>query len=106
MATDVDCCVSQSQAPLHVILRPGIWIPGVRTPHLYKETWKVDGSSDAVFKDILGAIEEVSVRCRLRVRLVDEDNLFIRVMSYTKRCSWVDVMEIKIDTLLIQSGNK
>ncbi len=102
--SDVDCMFSRSQAALHVFLRPGVWIPGVRTPHVYKETWKISTSPDLAFKDILGAIEEVSVRCRLNLRLADEERMFIRVISFTKKCSWVDVMEFQFNTSLLQSG--
>ena len=104
MADDVNCMFSTSQASLHVLLRPGLWIPGLRTPHVYQETWRTEGSSDSAFKDILGAIEDVSVRCRLHVRSVDDEKLFIRAMSFTKKCSWVDVLEFQFDTGLLQSG--
>ena len=101
---DVQCMFSQAQGSLHVLLRPGLWIPGVRTPHMYKETWRIEGSPDSAFKDLLSAIDEVSGRCRLQVRRVDDENLFISVTSFTKKCSWVDVLEFQFDTALIQSG--
>lgn len=87
------------------MLRPGVWIPGIRTPHVYKETWKIDASSDRAFKDILGAIEEAAARCRLRIRSIDDEKMFIKVISFTKKCSWVDVLEFQFDTSLVnQSG--
>ena len=101
---DVDCMFSRSQAALHVFLRPGLWIPGVRTPHVYKETWRINTSTDSAFKEVLGAIEEVSIRCRLNIRLVDDEKMFIRVTSFTKKCSWVDVMEFQFDSSLMQSS--
>lgn len=104
MAEDVQCICSVAQAGFHVFLRPGLWIPGIRTPHVYGETWRVESSPESAFKDILGAIEQVSLRCRLHVRRVDDDKMFISVMSFTKKCSWVDVLEFQFDTSLLKSG--
>lgn len=105
MADDVDCSFSVAQAGFHVMFKPGVWIPGIRTPHVYQETWRIDASSDRAFKDIIGAIEDVAVRCRLRIRCIDDEKMLIRVMSFTKRCSWVDVLEFQFDTSLVhQSG--
>ena len=104
MSNPRGCCLSQVQAPLHVILRPGLWLPGSRTPHLYIETWRIEGSPQNAFKDILNAIETVENRARLILRQADEEQLFIQVMSFTKLCNWVDVVEIQFDTALSQTG--
>lgn len=94
------CCFSVCQGPILAFLRPGMWIPGARTPHLYRERWEVDGPASEVMDDILLAVESVEIRERLLVRRVDKESLFIRVLSFTSTCEWLDVVEFKCNTAL------
>ena len=94
-----NCC--KAQTAIQVYMRPGVWIPCIRTPHSYRETWTFDDSTHDTFSDILSAIESVE---GLQVRHADEDGLFIQAISYTPRCKWLDVIEIQIDPSLTQSG--
>ena len=88
------------------LLRPGMWIPGVRSPHLYRERWEVDGPASEVLDDILLAVESVEIRERLLVHKVDRESLFVRLLSFTSTCEWLDVVEFKCSTALRERGEE
>lgn len=96
--------LSRVQAPLQTFLRPGIWIPGARTPHYYRETWIIEDSPENTYQDIIQAIESVQLRKKWQIRKTDEEQLFIQVLAFTPYCNWLDILEIQFDTSLTQSG--
>lgn len=98
--------LSKMQAPIQAFLKPGLWIPGIRTPHLYKEVWTLHETALDVFEEIIKSIESVQDRGgeKFEVTQRDEEGLFIQTVSFTRYCNWLDVMEIQLDTALTQSG--
>lgn len=98
--------LSRAQASIQAYLRPGVWIPGARTPHQYRERWSFDGESpDQVFTELIKALESVRHKERLQVKEINNDDMFIQAISYTPRCSWLDILEIQLDTTLLQPGS-
>uniref|UniRef100_A0A2L2Y814 Uncharacterized protein n=1 Tax=Parasteatoda tepidariorum TaxID=114398 RepID=A0A2L2Y814_PARTP len=67
MSTDVPeapeaTCLCAGQGAIQAKLRPGIWIPGIRSPHLYEEVWKVSANPIVCSKDILQAVTKLHRR--------------------------------------------
>ena len=42
------CCVAQCQAPVQAVLRPGVWLPGVKKLHDFEEEWEIAASLEKV----------------------------------------------------------
>ncbi|XP_059146161.1 uncharacterized protein LOC131933403 isoform X2 [Physella acuta] len=90
--------IAQVQAPIQQILRPAVWIPGLRNLHSHQEKWKF--KSDSV-KDnldaILRAVADVAKKYRNRsywdIHTVARG--FLRIFVYTK-AEWLDIIEISL----------
>lgn len=100
-------CLSRAQASIQSLLRPGLWLPGIRTPHQYSEVWEMEEPPQQVFDEILKSIRSVIDKDKemMELREADEERLFIQLFSFTRRCNWLDVIEIQIDASLVQSGS-
>ncbi|KAK6192705.1 hypothetical protein SNE40_004131 [Patella caerulea] len=87
---------SRIQSPLG-LLRPGMWLPGVRNFHCHKESWLCDASE----KDRVTAVLE-SLK---RVKQEDDTNSFydihkvtdnfVRIFVFTF-VEWLDIIEIEM----------
>ena len=99
-------CLSKAQASIQSFLRPGLWLPGIRTPHLYCEVWELEEPPQQAFDEMLKSIKSVIDKDKemMELREADEERLFIQLFSFTRKCNWLDVIEIQIDARLVQSG--
>lgn len=98
MAESVQKWLADTQAPLLALLRPGVWIPGARFPHVYQEKWEVESSPLETMEDALRAIELISDRQRLQLQVADRQKLFVQVFSFTRSCRWLDVVELSFSS--------
>ncbi|GFN97871.1 hypothetical protein PoB_002437700 [Plakobranchus ocellatus] len=102
---------SKVQRPIQTVLRPAVWIPGLRNLHSTKETWTFESNSHQSNLDsILNAINKVIDKDTSKffwqvqpppVALGNETDSksFIRIFTFT-RAEWLDITEITL------SGNK
>ena len=99
---------SKVQAPIQSFLRPGIWLPGVRTLHVYQETWTIQGSVERALEDVIAAVETVGMHSKeaQQTSKVDREAMFVRVFYYTPICQWLDVLEVAFDSSLAKSKGR
>ena len=100
--------LSKVQAPIQSFLKPGVWLPGVRTSHVYQETWTVRGSVERALEDVVTAVETVGMHSKeaQQISKVDREEMYVRVFYYTPVCQWLDVLEVTFDSSLIKSQGK
>ncbi|CAM9398793.1 unnamed protein product, partial [Choristocarpus tenellus] len=92
---------------LQKVLKPAIWLPGLRYPHNWRETWNVAGSlsPDAVLKDVGHAMEKMKVVDEgeagflfhlegLKYSASDESGRAWMVILTKNR--WMDIVEINV----------
>lgn len=74
---------------------------------MYREVWELEESPQQAYDEILKAIKSVIDKDKelMELRETDEENLFIKVFSFTRMCNWLDVMEIQVNATLIQTGS-
>ncbi|CAL1534403.1 unnamed protein product [Lymnaea stagnalis] len=89
--------ISQIQAPIQCLLRPGVWLPGIRSLHSHQEKWKFNSDSvkdnlDSVLRAVADVVKADRSRSYWDIQTVARG--FLRVFVYT-RAEWLDIIEIK-----------
>ncbi|XP_076319151.1 uncharacterized protein LOC143230050 [Tachypleus tridentatus] len=103
-------CLCEGQANIQAVLRPGVWLPGVRFPHQYQETWHVAANPTVCSQAVVEAVSNINQQDNKgkyyqinRVK-VDNNSAFVRILCFT-RMRWVDVVEMKITCELDKGSN-
>ena len=90
-----NCCCANAQAPIQAFIRPGVWIPGVKNLHSFRERWIIESATpDECLEDVTQAIEKVDTGEHLVTHKVNKERQFIQIFSFTA-ASWLDVVEIR-----------
>ncbi|KFM73902.1 hypothetical protein X975_01886, partial [Stegodyphus mimosarum] len=55
-------CLCAGQGSIQAKIRPGVWIPCIRSLHMYEEQWKVSANPVVCSKDVLQAISKLRTR--------------------------------------------
>lgn len=97
---------SMLQAPLQCLLRPAMWIPGIRNIHSHKVTWESDKPSIVVLKALVSAIDAIKQKddtgAYYDIHKVNTETFFLRIFCFT-RAEWLDIVEIKVKEGSIQA---
>lgn len=97
---------SMLQAPIQALLRPAMWMPGIRNIHSHSETWESDKPPEEVLTALVRAIEHIRQRddtgAYYDIHKVNKEKLFLRVFCFTK-AEWLDVVEITVKGDCIQA---
>lgn len=90
---------SMLQASLQAMLRPAMWLPGVRNLHCHKVTWQSDRPQLDVLAALVNAVQQIKATddtgAFYDIHKVDKDKFFLRVFCFT-RAEWLDVVEIEV----------
>lgn len=95
------CCagVVQAQAGVQALMRPAMWVPGVRTLHLYEEVVILDKvNSFAALQDALSKCTPRTGHMQLHdINVVDTPKRHL--LTATVRCftksGWLDLVDVK-----------
>ena len=58
------------QAGLQGSLRPGLWLPGLRTPHMFEETWRAASSPSVCLLAVVRAAKQLRRGLKCQVKTV------------------------------------
>ncbi|XP_032236807.1 uncharacterized protein LOC5511578 [Nematostella vectensis] len=95
MSSAADCCFSMCQSPLMAILRPAMWVPGIKKLHSATETWIIPNAPvDVCIDKLLEAIDSLGEKEKMHVNKVNRDRGFVQIFSFTPN-EWFDVVEIE-----------
>ncbi|XP_071180423.1 uncharacterized protein [Mytilus edulis] len=90
---------SMLQAPLQALLRPAMWIPGIKNIHSHFVTWQSDKPPTEVLAALVTAIKQIKssddTGSFYDIHKINKDKHFLRVFCFT-RAEWLDVVEIEI----------
>lgn len=93
------------------VLKPGIWLPVLRYPHNWWETWTVDNAEPEVcIKDVGRAIEKVAGSANApegvgggqmlfhldSLRYSAEERTGYATMMCLTKARWMDIVELKV----------
>lgn len=78
-------CLCSGQANIQAIIRPGIWIPIIRSMHVYEEKWKVSANPIICSKDVIQAIT------KLRSRSLRGNIFTVGYVEEKSECSKVEI---------------
>jgi len=87
------CCLCRCQANFQAVLRPAVWIPGLRTPHQYTEEWRIGTNPGVCLQEVLIAVKKLNVVCEggnvYEINKIINDT-FLEVLVYTRmQCLYV-----------------
>ncbi|GIZ03700.1 uncharacterized protein CEXT_338121 [Caerostris extrusa] len=55
-------CLCIAQGSIQAKIRPGVWIPLIRSLHVYEESWKISANPIVCSKDVLQAVTKLHRR--------------------------------------------
>ncbi|XP_043218876.1 uncharacterized protein LOC122380117 [Amphibalanus amphitrite] len=58
------------QADLQGALRPGRWLPGLRTPHMFEETWRAGSTPSVCLLALVRAAKQLRAGVKCQVKTV------------------------------------
>ncbi|GFS47586.1 uncharacterized protein TNIN_74971 [Trichonephila inaurata madagascariensis] len=93
-------CLCACQGSIQAKIRPGVWIPIIRSLHVYEETWKISANPIVCSKDVLQAISKLQHRSLrgnvFTVSYVEEkaERSVVEIIVFT-RCRNVYVIKLK-----------
>ncbi|XP_064613001.1 uncharacterized protein LOC135476800 [Liolophura sinensis] len=89
---------SMIQSGLQAVLRPGVWVPGIRDLHRHRESWRTKIPARDFMKLTLTALETLiksdTKGTYYDIHKLDEQECFIRILVFTW-AEWLDVVEIQ-----------
>lgn len=83
-------CLCTAQGNIQARIRPGMWIPLIRSLHVYEETWSIAANPVVCSQDVLHAVSQLRTRSLrgnvFTVGLVQEgaENSHLEILVYTK----------------------
>ncbi|KAK3751775.1 hypothetical protein QZH41_013233 [Actinostola sp. cb2023] len=83
------------QSPIQAIIRPAMWIPGIKKLHSAKETWVIPQSTvEVCVEQLIEAVNELGEKEKMHVNKVNRNKNFVQIFSFTNN-EWFDVVEIE-----------
>ncbi|KXJ21865.1 hypothetical protein AC249_AIPGENE12180 [Exaiptasia diaphana] len=83
------------QSPIQAILRPAMWLPGVKKLHSARETWILPQATvDVCVDKLIEAVDELGEKEKMHVNKVNRNKNFVQIFSFTNN-EWFDVVEIE-----------
>ncbi|GBO30151.1 hypothetical protein AVEN_187914-1 [Araneus ventricosus] len=79
-------CLCSGQGSIQAKIRPGVWIPGIRSLHVYEETWKIAANPVVCSKDVLQSVT------KLRRRSLRGNVFTIGYVEEKAECSRVEIL--------------
>ncbi|CAC5379886.1 unnamed protein product [Mytilus coruscus] len=87
------------QGPLQALIRPAMWIPGIKNLHSHFVTWQSDKPPTEVLAALVRAIKQIKsaddTGSYYDIHKINKEKYFLRVFCFT-RAEWLDVVEIEI----------
>lgn len=81
------CCFCRCQGNIQSFVRPGIWLPGFRSPHMYQETWQIATNPPVCMRTVISAVRSLNVDEQdgrlYELAKVDDEACFIQINAYT-----------------------
>ncbi|XP_043238924.1 uncharacterized protein LOC122390251 isoform X1 [Amphibalanus amphitrite] len=84
------------QADLQGALRPGRWLPGLRTPHMFEETWRAGSTPSVCLLALVRAAKQLRAGVKCQVKTMSEWSSQARATLhfFTASLSWLDVVDV------------
>ncbi|KAJ7387228.1 hypothetical protein OS493_004202 [Desmophyllum pertusum] len=93
--SSADCCCAMWQSPIQGVLRPAMWLPGIKNFHSRKETWIIpEATPDVCLEHLISAVAILSETEKMHINKVRPGRNFVQIFCYTE-AEWLDVVEIE-----------
>lgn len=93
--SSADCCCAMWQSPIQGVLRPAVWLPGVRNLHSCKETWIIpEATPEVCLEHLVSAISLLSETEKMHINKIHHERHVVQIFSYTE-AEWLDIVEIE-----------
>jgi len=86
------------QSGLQGALQPGRWVPGLRTPHIYEETWRANSTPSVCLLATVRAAKQLrrTVKCQVKTMSEWSDQASATLYFFTEKLSWMDVVDVSL----------